>query len=413
MECDGVIHNNIVSRNSPERQSPRRAPKTGPATLPSRVFRSHSEGCSRRQPAVARTPTLADRYSREVPNSSPSQGARKRAGIVVNPTKVDDQDKLRRECTKAAKEAGWDEPLWLETTLEDPGVGQAHQAVSAGCDIVFAAGGDGTVRLVGSALTGTDIPLGLMPQGTGNLLARNLGVSVDGSAAQNFARSLVGHDTRIDVGRVHATFDDGSAKNDTFLIMAGFGLDGDIMDSTSEGLKKRVGWMAYPLAGIKYFTERPERMLASFDDGAPRTKKTTTLLVGNFGRLTGGVKLMPDATGNDGWFDAVWLSADGPLQWGALTRQILTKSRRNTNRVERVRARRVEARAMGRERAVELDGDVIGQARDVSMWIDSDALVVRIADPKDSKLSDLRSRLPGPFGQDFKGLPAKAKKSSK
>lgn len=357
-------------------------------------------------------PTLADRYSREVPNSSPSQGARKRAGIVVNPTKVDDQDKLRRECTKAAKEAGWDEPLWLETTLEDPGVGQAHQAVSAGCDIVFAAGGDGTVRLVGSALTGTDIPLGLMPQGTGNLLARNLGVSVDGSAAQNFARSLVGHDTRIDVGRVHATFDDGSAKNDTFLIMAGFGLDGDIMDSTSEGLKKRVGWMAYPLAGIKYFTERPERMLASFDDGAPRTKKTTTLLVGNFGRLTGGVKLMPDATGNDGWLDAVWLSADGPLQWGALTRQILTKSRRNTNRVERVRARRVEARAMGRERAVELDGDVIGQARDVSMWIDSDALVVRIADPKDSKLSDLRSRLPGPFGQDFKGLPAKAKKSS-
>ena len=137
------------------------------------------------------------------------------AGIVVNPTKVDDQDKLRRECTKAAKEAGWDEPLWLETTLEDPGVGQAHQAVSAGCDIVFAAGGDGTVRLVGSALTGTDIPLGLMPQGTGNLLARNLGVSVDGSAALNFARSLAGEDTVIDVGRVHATFGDGSATNDT------------------------------------------------------------------------------------------------------------------------------------------------------------------------------------------------------
>lgn len=335
-------------------------------------------------------------------NTTPSPAPRKRAGVVVNPTKVNDQRTLRRQCSQVAKQAGWEEPVWFETTKKDPGLGQAQQALAAGCDIVFAAGGDGTVRLVGSALTGTNVPLGLMPQGTGNLLARNLGVSVDGSAAQNFARSLAGRDTRIDVGRVHATFDDGTATNDTFLIMAGFGLDGDIMDSTSEALKKRIGWMAYPIAGVKYFRARPERMLASFDDGAPRTKKTTTLLVGNFGRLTGGVRLMPDATGDDGRFDAVWLSADGPLQWGRLTRQIVMRSRKNTDRVERISTHRVTAKAMGAVRALELDGDVIGQAREIAMWLDEKALLVRVAYPKHSRRSDVRSRIPGRLGRGFK-----------
>lgn len=331
---------------------------------------------------------------------------RQRAAVIVNPTKVRDQSQLRRECVRASADAGWDEPLWIETSKADPGTGQTQQALRAKVDIVFAAGGDGTVRAVGAGLAGTTVPIGLMPQGTGNLLARNLGISVDGSAAQNFARSLRGHDTVIDVGRVHATLEDGSATNDTFLIMAGFGLDGDIMDATSEGLKKRVGWMAYPIAGIKYITERPERMVASFDDGAPRTKKTTTLLVGNFGRLTGGVRLMPDASGDDGWFDSVWLSADGPLQWSALTRQIVTKSRKDTDRIERIRSRRVSAKAMGRPRSLELDGDVIGNARQMEMWVEEKALTVRVASPKNSKLSDVRRHMPGSLGQNFKGVDA-------
>lgn len=328
--------------------------------------------------------------------------SRPRAAIVVNPTKVDDLGALRRECVDVSRDAGWAEPLWLQTRLDDPGTGQTQQALRQGCDIVFAAGGDGTVRHVGAALSGTSVPLGLMPQGTGNLLARNLGVSVDGSAALNFARSLAGEDTIIDVGRVHATFGDGSATNDTFLIMAGFGLDGDIMNATSETLKKRIGWMAYPVAGARYATQRPERMLASFDDGAPHTKKTTTLLVGNFGLLTAGVQLMPGANGTDGRFDTVWLSADGPLQWAALSAQIFARSRRTTGRVERTRCARVAAKAMGRPRALELDGDVLGDVREMEMWVEEKALRVRVANPRHSRMSDVRRHLPGILGQTLR-----------
>lgn len=297
---------------------------------------------------------------------------------MVNPTKVTDQAALRRECACAARAAGWAEPLWWETTREDPGIGQTRRALAAGADIVFAAGGDGTVRLVGSALAGTGVPLGLMPQGTGNLLARNLGVTVDDSASANFAQTLHGVTRRIDVGRVHAVLDDGSEVEDTFLIMAGFGLDGDIMEATSERLKARIGWMAYPAAGMRFITERPERMIASFDGGAPVTKKTTTLLIGNCGRLTAGVELMPGASADDGWFDTAWLSADGPVQWANLTRQILTKRPGSRGRIHRHRARRVSAKAMGRPRQVELDGDVIGAVRTLEAWIEEKALIVQL-----------------------------------
>lgn len=302
-----------------------------------------------------------------------------RAAIIVNPTKVDDTDGLRRQCVSAAQAAGWDEPVWIETSEDDPGKGQTKQALEQDVDIVFAAGGDGTVRCVGAMLVGTDVPLGLMPSGTGNLLARNLGVPHISSAAKAFATVLrEGKDVTIDIGRVTAKLDDGSQTDDTFLIMSGYGLDGDIMDSTSEKLKKAIGWVAYPMSGLKYFWEKPERMIASFDGGAPETRKTTSLLIGNFGRLTGGVKLMPGASGQDGVFDAVWLSAEGPVQWASLTKTVMTGSRRSTPRVDRRDAKKVHAQSVGTARALELDGDVIGRAVEMDAWIEPQALTVRI-----------------------------------
>ena len=78
----------------------------------------------------------------------------------------------------ALRDQGWAEPLWLETTAEDTGVGQAREALKAGVDVVIAAGGDGTVRCVAEVLAGTGTPMGLVPLGTGNLLARNVGVDI-------------------------------------------------------------------------------------------------------------------------------------------------------------------------------------------------------------------------------------------
>ena len=111
--------------------------------------------------------------------------------VVVNPTKVD-VDEVRGDLEAAAAEAGLGTPRLVETTEDDPGFGQTRDAVRDGASLVCALGGDGTVRAVAQELVGTGIPLGLLPGGTGNLLARNLGLPIDSlteAAAAAFVRS--------------------------------------------------------------------------------------------------------------------------------------------------------------------------------------------------------------------------------
>src|SRR3954471_19156277 len=115
--------------------------------------------------------------------------ARRALTVVYNPLRVDDLDDAKDIVGKVCAEQGWSEPSWIETTAEETGEKQAREAVQAGADVVASLGGDGTVRAVASALVGTDVALGLLPGGTGNLLARNLGVPV--GALDDAARAIV------------------------------------------------------------------------------------------------------------------------------------------------------------------------------------------------------------------------------
>ncbi|HEY4421453.1 MAG TPA: acylglycerol kinase family protein, partial [Pseudonocardia sp.] len=105
--------------------------------------------------------------------------------VVANPIRIEPGTRRRIESVCAS--LGWAPPLWLETTVEDPGTGQARIAIERGADVVLACGGDGTVRAVAQALAGTGVAMGLVPAGTGNLLARTLGNPDDVTSAVRVA----------------------------------------------------------------------------------------------------------------------------------------------------------------------------------------------------------------------------------
>ena len=142
-----------------------------------------------------------------------------RAAVVVNPTKLDDYEAFRKSVGRAMDDHGWGEPAWRETTPEDPGRGQAEAAVSAGVDLVIACGGDGTVTACAEGVAGTGVPLAVIPLGTGNLLARNVGVPMGLEEALEVA--LGGVQQSVDAGRVNGTL---------FVVMAGLGLDARMLE---------------------------------------------------------------------------------------------------------------------------------------------------------------------------------------
>jgi len=311
--------------------------------------------------------------------STKSSAAPKRvAAIIVNPTKFDDLVAVRAQVTEGCLAAGWAQPLWLETTAQDPGTGQTRQAVMDGATLVCPLGGDGTIRAVAAALTGTETPMGLLPGGTANLLARNLNLPVD-SLDTALKVALTGQNKRIDVGRltVDPSGEHESPEEHIFLVMAGLGFDAAIMADAPERLKKTVGPMAYTISGAKNL-RGPQFKVRMKLDGEPEfTRRARTVVIGNCGKITGGLVLMPQAEVDDGWLDAVILSPVGVVGWVAVAGRVLSQKRKGHQRVDHHRLKSVTIRTDRPER-VQIDGDSIGQARALFATIDPLALIVRV-----------------------------------
>ena len=300
------------------------------------------------------------------------------AAIIVNPTKFDNLEAVRAQVTKGVLAAGWAQPLWVETTAQDPGTSQARQAVKDGATLICALGGDGTVRAVAAALVGTETPMGLLPGGTGNLLARNLNLPVD-SLEEALKVALTGQNKRVDVGRltVDHSGEHEQPEEHIFLIMAGVGFDAAIMADAPERLKNAVGPLAYTFSAAKNLRGPQFKVRVKIDDEPEFTRRARTVVIGNCGKLTGGLVLMPEAQVDDGWLDAIILSPAGVVGWVAVAGRVISQKRKGHERVDHHRLKSVTIRC-DRPEEVQIDGDTIGQARALSATVDPLALVVRV-----------------------------------
>jgi diacylglycerol kinase (ATP) len=228
--------------------------------------------------------------------------------IIYNPQKVD-KSRLQEAVDLALARAGERKGRYYPTTAEDQGGGQAKQALADGHTLILVAGGDGTVRSVVEQIAYTDAEIGLLPLGTGNVLARNLGVPL-GNLGRAALKAAVGETQQIDLARV--TIDLGEGREPivrTFAVMAGLGLDAKIIMNTDDQLKRTLGWVAYVEGGLRSLPVRFERMDVSVNGRPSGTLKLHSLLIGNCGFLPGNITLMPKAQLDDGLLD---VAAVGP-----------------------------------------------------------------------------------------------------
>ncbi|WP_238150997.1 diacylglycerol/lipid kinase family protein [Kribbella sindirgiensis] len=293
----------------------------------------------------------------------------RRAAVIVNPVKVDG-DNFRRTVEKALSTRGFADPLWLETTEDDAGVTMARRAIDDAVDLVLIAGGDGTVRVVCAELAGTGVPAAVLPAGTGNLLARNLGISLDLDTA--LAEVLDGSDRRIDSVQVEG--DD--LPSDRFVVMAGLGLDAAIIADAPDDLKKRAGWAAYVVSTLRNLNHPVVRVEITVDDRPAVRRRARTVVVGNVGTLQANIPLLPDARPDDGRIDAVVLMPRRISHWPRLVLGLVVKSWREEH-LERFTGRRIQVRA---ERTVQrqLDGDAVSDGTSLTAEVDASALVVSV-----------------------------------
>ena len=157
-----------------------------PKWLVTAVLGAGAVGAGRAAVALARRARRRSALSVPSPPADPAEGLL-RPWIIMNPSKHEDPAAFRALVDRAAMDLGAGPPHWLETTREDPGAGQAVEAVSRGAAIVIAAGGDGTVRAVAAGMAGSGVRMGILPVGTGNVLAGNLGLPDDPAAAMAVA----------------------------------------------------------------------------------------------------------------------------------------------------------------------------------------------------------------------------------
>ncbi len=304
--------------------------------------------------------------------------------VIFNPLATDagDREKLRH----ILEQHGHRAPEFIETTADDPGTGQASGAVRAGAELVVVCGGDGTVRAAADALAGSGVPLVVVPCGTGNLLARNLGLPLSPATALDAALSGTPH--RIDLGRIEG---DGLTPTH-FAAMSGAGLDAAMLERTDERAKSAVGWLAYVLATVGTLRTPRMRLTVRLDDAPVLHRTARMVLLANVGTVQGGLTLLPAARPDDGLLDLLILDPRGPGGWiralGALMRGRGRNPRATTAEtllpegagtkgvpVEFFTFRRAEL-TFAVPQSRELDGDPVAHGRRLTAEVSAGALTV-------------------------------------
>jgi diacylglycerol kinase (ATP) len=265
------------------------------------------------------------------------------------------------ELRRVLEAQGVEDPLWYEVPKAKRAPDRARRALEEGADLVFAWGGDGTVRRCLGELAGTAACLAVIPAGTANLFATNLGIPADIEEA--VAVGLHGERRRFDVGRF---------SGERFGVMAGVGFDAEMIRG-SDDLKERLGRLAYVWSGSRNLREDAFEAEIRVDGLDWFDGRATCILLGNVGDLFGGVTVFPDARPDDGQLELGVVTAEGVVQWARTLARTAAGDPTASPFVRATRARKVKVR-LDRKVRYELDGGDRTKVRAFKVEVEPGAL---------------------------------------
>ena len=268
------------------------------------------------------------------------------------------------ELRRVLEQRGVTDVFWREVGKSRFAPAEVEKALAAKADLIFVWGGDGTVQRCIDTLAGSKAALAIVPAGTANLLASNLGIPKDIEAAVDIG--LAGSTRRIDVGRING---------ERFAVMAGAGLDARMIGDADGGLKDRFGRLAYVWTGAKHLREKPFKAKITVDGARWFDGEASCILLGNVGKLFGGIEAFEDSHPDDGVLELGVVSADGVKQWaGTIARAVVGTASKSphafTTKVHSVRVK------LDRKVPYELDGGDRKKVRKLRIEIEPAAVTV-------------------------------------
>jgi diacylglycerol kinase family enzyme len=264
---------------------------------------------------------------------------------------------------------GVTDPLWAEVPKSRKAPKQVKRLMKQGAEHFIVWGGDGMAQRCIDTLAGSGRTMAIVPAGTANLLASNLGIPKEIEGAVDVG--LHGPERRIDVARMNG---------EGFAVMAGAGFDAGMIGAADGALKDRLGRAAYLWTGAK--SMRTPAFEASIKvEGVPwYDGPASCILAGNVGALFAGVEVFADAVPDDGRLDLAVITADGLAEWTRTVARTVagTPERSPFFRVTQARKARVK---LDRKVPYELDGGARSKVKSYRLGVEPGAIAVRVPDP--------------------------------
>ncbi len=269
---------------------------------------------------------------------------------------------------------GIDDPLWFEVRKSAKAPKCVRQALKQGADLIFVWGGDGMVQHCADAAAGSGVPIAILPAGTANLLATNLGIEKD--LAQAVHTGLHG---------VRHAFDVGVINGERFAVMAGAGFDARVMGSVNSKAKERFGRLAYLRSSAQSTRSKGRHMKIRVDGNMWFNGTASCVLFGNVGTVTAGLHVFPDAEPDDGVLEVGVVTAQGRVEWLRVLGRIVGRHPEKSGMVNMTHGKKISVE-FDKPLPYELDGGARPKVKSLKVRVDPGAIWVCIPDVRTAKV---------------------------